>query len=94
MGTVLHGARVNDDNPIWEDTRAVEGHYANCFKIGHNAFEFVIDCGQMAGDGHGVRLTGRILTNPRSAKNFYQTLKQTLEEYEGSYGVIPCGRED
>jgi hypothetical protein len=85
---------VNDDIPIWEDTRAVEAHYANCFKIGHNAFEFVIDCGHMTGDGNSVRLTGRILTNPHSAKSLYQTLKQTLEEYEGSYGTISCERED
>jgi hypothetical protein len=85
---------VDDKIPIWEENRAVEGHYANCFKIGHNAFEFVIDCGQMTAEGNGVRLTGRILTNPRSAKSLCQTLTQTLEEYERSYGVIAWGSKD
>lgn len=85
---------MNDDIPIWEETSAVEAHYANCFQIGHNLFEFVIDCGQMTGEGYGVRLSARIVTNPRAAKSLYQTLKQTLEEYERSFGVIPCGRED
>ena len=85
---------MNDDTPIWEDTHSVEAHYANCFKIGHNAFEFVIDCGQMTGEGTGVRLTARILTNPRSAKSLYQTVQQVLEEYERSFGIISCGREE
>ena len=85
---------MSDDIPIWEDTRAVEAPYANCFIIGHNAFEFVIDCGQMTGEGTGVRLTARILTNPRSAKSLYQTLQRTLAEYERSFGMISCGREE
>lgn len=85
---------MTEDVPIWEENRAVQGQYANCFKIGHNAFEFVIDCGLMAGDCGGVRLTGRILTNPRSAKSLYQTLQQALEEYERSFGPIGQRRED
>ena len=85
---------MSDDIPIWEDTRAVEAHYANCFKIGHNAFEFIIDSGHMTGEGTGVRLTARILTNPRSAKSLYQTLQRALEEYEQSFGMISCGKEE
>ena len=85
---------MDDNIPIWEDNRAVEAHYANCFKIGHNAFEFIIDGGQMTGEGTGVKLTARILTNPRSAKNLYQTLQQAVEEYERSFGMISCGREE
>jgi hypothetical protein len=84
---------VNDNVPIWEDTRE-EAHYANCFKIGHNAFEFIIDCGQMTGEGTGVRVTARILTNPRSAKSLFHTLRQALEEYEQSFGMISRGRDD
>ena len=85
---------MNDNFPIWEDTRTAEAHYANCFKIGHNAFEFIIDCGQTAGESTAVRLTARILTNPRSAKNLYQTLQNALEEYERSFGMISCGRDE
>jgi len=79
---------TEDDVPIWEENKAAEGQYANCFRIGHNAFEFVIDCGLMAGDRPEARLTGRILTNPHSAKSLYQTLQQALDDYEKSFGLI------
>jgi hypothetical protein len=79
---------VNDDIPLWEELGNLEGHYANCFKVGYNAFEMVIDFGQIAGEGRQARLTARVLTNPRSAKALCETLRQTVEEYERTFGVI------
>jgi len=33
-----------DEDP--QETSKIEGRYANYFKVGHNAFEFVLDFGQ------------------------------------------------
>jgi len=86
-------ARANDDSPVWEDNQ-VEGRYANCFKIGYNVFEFLIDCGQMSSECGSVRLTCRVATNPRSAKELCRTLQHSLSEYERAFGEMPGERED
>lgn len=80
--------RLNDEITAWEGTGNLEGHYANCFRVGYNAFELVIDFGQIAGEASHAWLTGRILTNPRAAKALCDILRQTLEEYERIFGVI------
>jgi hypothetical protein len=85
---------VVSDTSNWDETRMAEAHYANCFKIGHNTFEFILDCGQSAGEGTGVILTARIITNPHSAKSLYQTLQQSIEDYERTFGLIPGNGED
>jgi len=89
---VLLEVHVNDDGLIWEDTSDIEGRYANCFKIGFNAFEFVLDFGQTTGGDERVRSTVRVISNPRSAKVLYHTLKQVIKEYEVSFGAIPTER--
>ena len=85
---------MNHGSPKWEGAGTIEARYANCFKIGHNAFEFVIDCGQMTDETDDLRLSARIVTNPRSAEALYLVLKQTLDEYESTFGVISYGKED
>lgn len=85
---------MNDDIPVWESGGTAEPRYANCFKIGHNIFEFVIDCGLTTDEGQRLRLSATIITNPRSAKALYRVLQQTLEEYESSFGVISWAKED
>lgn len=79
---------MNDEIPKWEELENLEGRYANCFKVGYNAFELVIDFGQTTGADSRVRLTSRIVTNPRSGKALFETLRQSLEEYEETFGVI------
>ena len=50
----------------------VEGRYANYFKIGYNAFEFVIDFGQLYPEGEPgdkkARFHTRIITAPVYAR--------------------------
>jgi hypothetical protein len=64
------------------------GKYANQFKIGHNAVEFVIDFGQYFPENEEAELCVRIITSPFYAKNFLETLQQSIHQYEDSFGPI------
>ena len=78
-------------NREYEDSRnddKLEGRYANYFKVGHNAFEFVIDFGQCYNKDEEAKLHTRIITNPIYAKALLETLQKSLEQYEEHYGVI------
>ena len=61
-----------------------EGRYANYFKVGHNAFEFIIDCGQYYTDNEEPQVHTRIITSPAYGKALLQTLIECLDEYEKS----------
>ena len=65
-----------------------EGRYANYFKIGHNAFELIIDCGQCYSDNEEPQLHTRIITSLAYGKALLQTLSESLDECEKIYGSI------
>ena len=66
----------------------LEGRYANYFSIGHNAFEFIIDVGQSYSEGEAPRLHTRIIITPVYAKALLETLRESLDRYEESFGSI------
>ena len=70
-----------------------EGKYANYFKIGHNAFEFVVDFAQRYDDGE-TRCHTRIVTAPRYAKALYVTLRRAVTQYESTFGPIEDGHDE
>ena len=47
-----------------QDGKKPEGRYANYFKIGHNAFEFVLDFGQLYPENGQEQIHTRIITSP------------------------------
>jgi len=65
-----------------------EGRYVNYFKIGHNAFELIIDCGQCYAENEEPQLHTRIITSPAYGKELLKTLRDSLEEYEKTYGRV------
>ncbi|HWQ68346.1 MAG TPA: DUF3467 domain-containing protein [Patescibacteria group bacterium] len=67
----------------------LEGRYANYFKVGHNAFEFVLDCGQLYSEGEEAQLHTRIITSPIYAKALFETLRESIDRYEQTFGAIP-----
>jgi len=75
------GARPGERGPL-------EGRYANCFTIGHNSAEFVIDFGQCYTDSGVEQYHTRIITNPIYAKALLETLIRAFDEYERSYGIV------
>jgi len=66
----------------------IEGKYANYFEIGHNAFEFLLDFGQMYSDGVQQKIHTRIVTGPSYAKELLQVLERSIEQYEQQFGLI------
>ena len=66
----------------------LEGKYANYFQVGHNAFEFVVDFGQMYSDGDQEQIHTRIVTGPSYAKEFLEVLEHSVEQYEEHFGPI------
>ena len=65
-----------------------EGRYANYFEIGHNAFEFLLDLGQLGLEAESARIYMRVITSPSGAKKLCQLLNEALAEYRRSFGPI------
>lgn len=78
--------------PYSKDTSecvSLEGRYANCFKVGHNAYEFIIDFGQCYEDCKDREtIHSRIVTSPTYAKLLLRTLSDAVSKYEAERGVI------
>lgn len=62
--------------------------YANYFKVGHNAFEFILDFGQSYTENMEVRYFARIITSPDSIKDLFKILQESIVQYEQKYGAI------
>jgi hypothetical protein len=61
---------------------APQSVYVNCFHVGHNAFEFVLDFGVAAPEDTTPRMHTRIITSPMLAGAFAGLLAQAVREYE------------
>jgi hypothetical protein len=70
------------------DGRKPEGQYSNFFKVGHNAFEFVLDFGQFYPENGDAQFHTRIITSPIYVKSLLETLQQSIERYEEVFGLI------
>jgi hypothetical protein len=66
-----------------------EGRYANHFKLGHNAFEFILDFGQFHPQPKGPHYHTRVIASPVYAKSLLQLLQHAVHQYEAAYGAIP-----
>ncbi|HKQ04324.1 MAG TPA: DUF3467 domain-containing protein [Blastocatellia bacterium] len=65
-----------------------EGRYANYFEIGHNAFEFLLDLGQLGLETEPAHIYLRVITSPSGARKLCQLLNDALAEYYRSFGAI------
>jgi hypothetical protein len=70
------------------ESELLEGRYANYFKVGYNTFEFLLDFGQFYPEGKEARLHTRIITNPIYAKALFETLRESIDRYEQTFGTI------
>lgn len=75
-----------DESP--RNSRKLEGRYSNYFKVGHNAFEFVVDFGQFYSESKEAHLHTRIITSPIYVKSLLETLRESIERYEQAFEVI------
>jgi len=62
----------------------IESRYANAFRIGYNAYEFVLDFGECYA-GQDERIHTRIVTNPSYAKGLSELLDESLDQHQERY---------
>ena len=85
MGRIKKPSREKDN---------VNGRYANYFKVGYNAYEFVIDfCQYHSVNGccfeiEKAELCERFITSPAYAKALMNVLRKSIKEYEDTFGFI------
>lgn len=61
----------------------LSGRYANYFKIGHNAFEFLVEFGQLyEEEEETAAIHTRIVMSPSSAKELLKTLDCSMRAFE------------
>ncbi len=75
-----------------EDTGPREAWYANYFKVGHNAVEFLLDFGQLYSESENAWLHTRIITSPIYAKALLELLRASIDRHEQTFG--PISKED
>ena len=71
-----------------QETGLVEGRYVNYFKVGYNAFEFLLDLGQFYPESEKAQLHTRIITTPIYAKALLEIIRESLDRYEQTFGPI------
>jgi len=79
---------TNYENQTSLGDKKLEGRYANYFKVGHNALEFIIDFGQHYTGTEEAEPYTRIVTSPCYAKYLLETLRISIEQYEKAFGNI------
>jgi hypothetical protein len=71
-----------------------KGRYANFFKVGYNAYEFIIDFCQFypangcCHESEKAELCERFITSPAYAKALLKVLEKSVKEYEETFGYI------
>ena len=67
----------------------ITASYANYFEVGHNAFEFLIDFGQIDPCSGKFNIGTRIAVGPTHAKLLSRLMEQAVNQYESQYETIP-----
>ncbi len=78
----------NDKNNTLKNIEAIEGRYANCFQIGQNEFEFLIDFGQSYCECEEECFHTRIICNPFYVNVLLKLIQTSINQYEESFGPI------
>ncbi|MFO0795340.1 MAG: DUF3467 domain-containing protein [Candidatus Brocadiaceae bacterium] len=83
-----------DTSNDFQGGEKLEGRYANTFKVGQNAFEFVIDFGQSYVECDNGIFHTRIVSSPYYANILLKILQDSIESYEQTFGSIPEGNKE
>lgn len=70
-----------------------EARYSNHLEIGQNSFEFVLEFGQLYGEGDTALIHTRIVTSPYYAKRFSELLRECVERHEAAVAPIPDDKQ-
>ena len=66
----------------------LHAEYSNYFQIGHDAFEFLFDFGQLCNRDEAVHIHSRIMMPPDVAQHLVDVLTATLAAYQERFGRI------
>jgi hypothetical protein len=83
---VRHG-----DDDSGEPPAVVGRWFAEWFVVGHNAFEFIVDCGRDEVTGEMRTVYFRVIANPVSARELFRQLGAGLLRYADAHGPIEAG---
>ncbi|MCF6150046.1 MAG: DUF3467 domain-containing protein [Candidatus Kuenenia sp.] len=75
----------DNSNVERKKNKPLEGQYANCFQIGQNEFEFVLDFGQSYDEGGKENFHTRIVCNPYFVKVLLKLLQKSVKEHEETF---------
>ncbi len=78
----------NDKKNTLKDSEIIEGRYANCFQVGQNELEFLIDFGQSYSECEKENYHTRIICNPFYVKVLLKLLQTSVKRYENTFGSI------
>ncbi len=79
---------MNKGNKEKGDIQDLEGRYADTFRIGHSAYKFVLEFGQVSPESEKIHFYTRVIMGPNNAKAFFETLDQSLREYKKQFSGI------
>jgi hypothetical protein len=79
---------MNQADESSQDAGELVGQYANYFKVGQNAYEFVLDFGQFYPESENANFHTRIITPPVYAKALLTILQESITQYEQTFGAI------
>ena len=82
------GRVMSDEGQTPLPPNTIQGRYANYFRVGHNAFEFIADFGQSFSEDMPEQVHTRIITSPVYAKELLRVLQDAVEKYERTFGEI------
>ncbi len=68
-----------------DDRAPLEGRYANHFRVGHNALEFIIEFGQFYEDENVAKFHTRIITSPTYARELLDLIGDSVTAFEREY---------
>ncbi|PSJ41031.1 DUF3467 domain-containing protein [Allosphingosinicella deserti] len=80
---------ICDDEGLAVRIRPPLACYANYFEVGHNAFEFLLDAGQITPESGEIRLMSRIAVSPVHAKLLARLLARSVDQFEHAFEPIP-----
>jgi hypothetical protein len=78
---------LNDDTVVWQNS-GLQGRYANSFRVGFNALEFMIDFAQSSTSHQIAEVHTRIIMNPAYSRVLLGLLVTSIAQFEQEHGHI------
>lgn len=78
---------MDNDAVVWQNS-GLQGRYANSFRVGFNALEFMIDFAQSSTNHQVAEVHTRIIMNPAYGRVLLRLLATSIEQFEQAHGPI------